>query len=157
MSQRSNSPTDNRPWLRDVHEERKQRSLQIGQATIDALVAERTPVTLKNIHERSKELDWEGKGIHPNTIKTNPTLYEYYKEHSKTYKQKHSKRRIVVPDVGDDTVFRRIKLERDLTNVRLQYRKMSKAELVERLIHAEQFIANNHKKWTAMQFEKFRK
>ena len=37
--------------------------------TIDTLVSNGIPVTYKNIHEKSKELDVTGKGIHANTIK----------------------------------------------------------------------------------------
>lgn len=70
MSQLSNiTPSGNRPWLKSVHEQRKERSIQLGIQAIDALVADKTPVTLKNIHEKSKELDSNGKGIHSNTIK----------------------------------------------------------------------------------------
>jgi len=82
MRQPSASPSDRRPWLREVHDGCKQRSIEIGKASIDALAADGTAVTLKNIHERSKALDPEGKGIHSNTVTTNAELYEYYKAHS---------------------------------------------------------------------------
>jgi hypothetical protein len=51
---------------------------------IDDLVADELPVTYKNIHKKSRELDPTGKGIHANTIKRNEKLYTYYKQCSKT-------------------------------------------------------------------------
>lgn len=156
MSQSSKWTKDKRPWLKDVHEERKQRSFQLGKQTIDALVAEGSSVTLSKIREKSKDIDPDNKCIHPNTVKSNEELYEYYKARSRTFKIQHTNRR-TTSQGSFDTVFRRINPERDLTNVRHKYMKMSKAELVERLIQAEQFIAKNHQKWTAKHFEQYQK
>lgn len=161
MNQLSTLTHDDRPWLHIVHEKKKERSFQLGKKAIDALMKEGISVTLKSIHEKSRELDAKGKGIHPNTVKSNELLYGYYKLHSKTYKQKQKKKQKKKPpspiNLSIDTVLRRINPERDHTHVRQKYMKLSKHELVERLIHAEQFIASNHQKWTAQFFENFSK
>ena len=78
--------SDKRPWLDRVHQQRKERSVSLGMATIDFLVKQEIPVTYHTIREHSKQVDPQGKGIHPNTIKRNDELYAYYQKHSHTYK-----------------------------------------------------------------------
>jgi hypothetical protein len=157
LSRISTLTNNDRPWLHTVHEKKKDRSFQLGKTTIDVLVQEGIPVTLKNIHEKSSELDSTGKGIHPNTVSSNDQLYEYYKQFSKTYKQKQTKKSPPTINLTNETVLIRLNSERDLTHVRQKYMKLSKHELVERLIQAEQFIANNHNNWSAQLFDKFTK
>ncbi|MEI2311261.1 hypothetical protein [Bacillus nitratireducens] len=148
---------NNRTWLKRVHESRSQRSLLLGKGAIDLLVKQNLPVTLKTVSEKSKEIDSEGKGIHPNTITTNPELNEYYKLHSKTYKQKSNsnqylqKRSIAFAPVD----YRRTRANRNVENAERKYMKMPKKELVQRLILAEQYIAENNEAWVAKQFEQF--
>ncbi|HDR7893179.1 hypothetical protein COM24_29085 [Bacillus toyonensis] len=148
---------NNRTWLKGVHESRSQRSLLLGKGAIDLLVKQNLPVTLKTVSEKSKEIDSEGKGIHPNTITTNPQLNEYYKQHSKTYKQKsNSNQSLQKCSVAFTSVdYRRIRADRSIENTERKYIKMSKKELVQRLILAEQYIAENNEAWVAKQFEQF--
>ncbi|MGS0530237.1 hypothetical protein ACU80C_30460 (plasmid) [Bacillus mycoides] len=148
---------NNRTWLKGVHESRSQRSLLLGKGAIDLLVKQNLPVTLKTVSEKSKEIDSEGKGIHPNTITTNPQLNEYYKQHSKTYKQKsNSNQSLQKCSVAFTSVdYRRIRADRSIENTERKYIKMSKKELVQRLILAEQYIAENNKMWAGKQFEQF--
>lgn len=155
MSQVSKLKNDERPWLHAVHEKNKDRSFQIGKSAIDALVKEGNPVTLNSIHNKSKAIDPIGKGIHPNTIKTNELLFGYYKQHSQSYKKRQTNKQPSQLNVRHDIDLRRIKPNRDPVNIRNQYMKLSKQELVARLIQAEQFIAEKHSKWTAKIFEGF--
>src|SRR5690606_11825472 len=112
---------------------------------IDLLIKRGKPVTYSNAADISKEIDLEGKGIHPNTIRTNEQLYEYYKQHSITYKQKmNGQNKKTNYDVTVDEInFRKIKSNRNLKNVHRKYMKLSKKELVQLLISAEQYIAEN--------------
>ncbi|EPC8419428.1 hypothetical protein EXW45_09310 [Bacillus wiedmannii] len=148
---------NNKTWLKGVHESRSRRSLLLGKEAIDLLVKGNLPVTLKTVSEKSKEIDSEGKGIHSNTIMTNPELNEYYKQHSKTYKQKSNsdqylqKRSVAFAPVD----YRRIRADRSIDNTERKYMKMSKKELVQRLILAEQYIVENNKAWLTKQFEQF--
>ncbi|QRG67401.1 hypothetical protein [Brevibacillus choshinensis] len=155
MNQISTFTNDERPWLRAVHEKKKTRSVQLGKSAIDSLVKEGKPVTLNNIHNRSKELDPTGKGIHPNTIKTNEELFDYYKQHSHTHKQRQTNKPPSSLNMPQDTHLRRINPNRNLVHLRQKYMKLTKQELVARLIQAEQFIAENQTKWTASMFEQF--
>ncbi|WP_242218656.1 hypothetical protein [Bacillus cereus group sp. BfR-BA-01380] len=149
---------DNRTWLKKVHESRSQRSLLLGKEAIDLLVKQNLPVTLKTVSEKSKEINPEGKGIHRNTISTNQELNAYYKQHSETYKKKSNsnksaqKRSVAFTPVD----YRRIRSERSIKNTERKYMKMSKKELVQRLILAEQYIAENNSKWVANYFEMFK-
>lgn len=157
MSQLSNvTPSGDRPWLKTVHEQRKRRSIQLGIRTINTLVADGIPVTWKNIQGKSKEIDSEGKGIHSNTIKRNEELYSYYKQHSRTFKVKQVKKKPLSSLTFDESTIRKLSPDRNLSNVRTKYMKLSKEELVARLIQTEQYVALNQKKWIASHFEMFK-
>ncbi|MFJ7917186.1 MULTISPECIES: hypothetical protein [unclassified Lysinibacillus] len=67
-------------------DEAKERSVSLGMDTIDFLVEQGIQVTYQAIREHSKQVDPQGKGINPNTIKRNDQLYMYYQRHSHTYK-----------------------------------------------------------------------
>jgi hypothetical protein len=155
MSQLSTLTNDDRPWLHTVHEKNKARSFQLGKSAIDSLVNEGRSVTLNSIHHKSKEVDPTSKGIHPNTIKTNELLFDYYKQHSHTYKQRQTNKPPSQLNLTQDTDLRRIRPNRDLAHLRQKYMQLTKQELVDKLIQAEQFIAENHSKWTASIFEGF--
>jgi hypothetical protein len=157
MSHQFNSKNE-RTWLKDVHQTRHNRSFQLGKKAIDLLVNQGLPVTLKTVSEKSKEIDPEGKGIHPNTITTNQELNEYYKQYSKTYKKRlNVNKSIQKRSIENSPIdYRRMSGERNLKNVEMRYMKLTKKELVQRLIQAEQYIAENNKKWVAQHFEKFK-
>jgi hypothetical protein len=154
MSHTFNS-TNDRLWLKVSHQKRSNRSVEIGKQAIDLLVKNGEPVTYTNVADISKVIDPEGKGIHPNTIRTNEQLYEYYKQNSLTYKQKENSKN-VKPILNNDIDYRKVKPNRNVDNAQRKYMKLSKKELVQRLILAEQYIAENNSKWVANHFEKFK-
>ncbi|MEY9976239.1 hypothetical protein [Lysinibacillus sp. RC79] len=147
---------DNHQWLDKVHQQRKKRSVSIGKQTIDFLVAQGIPVTYHNISEHSKSFDDNGKGIHMNTIKRNEELHAYYKQHSRTYKVKNTRKKPVLPSKFDEATLRRISPERDINNAKNKYMQLTKEELVNRLISVEQYVAENQKRWVANHFEQFK-
>lgn len=153
MTLQSPSEAD-RPWLKESHKKRQQRSLELGKQAIQMLIAKGATVTLSAVKAASKEIDPTGKGIHSNTVKTNAELFECYKQHSKTYAKKHR-----TPPVQTNSSMQvdlmRIDPNRNLTQVRSRYCKFSKAELIGKLIAAEQCIADNHSKWTRHLFAQF--
>ncbi|PLR83014.1 hypothetical protein CVD25_10085 [Bacillus canaveralius] len=157
MSHTFNTIND-RPWLKESHRKRSNRSVEIGIQAIDLLIQNGEPVTYSNIAEISKKIDPKGKGIHPNTIRTNEQLYDYYKQHSLTYKQKEnsSNKKSTLNTNSDEFDFRRIKSNRNIDNTHNKYMKLSKKELVQRLILAEKFIVDNQKRWIVNYFEKFK-
>lgn len=157
MSHTFNSKNE-RAWLSESHQKRRNRSVELGKQAIDLLIKKGRPITFSSIAEQSKEIDTEGKGLHPNTIRTNEQLYDYYKQHSKTYKQKNNGKsnRLNSSVTIEDIEFHKIKPNRNLENVQRKYLKLSKKELVQRLVSAEQYIAENNTKWVANHFESFK-
>lgn len=157
MSQTFNSK--NEPvWLKDSYQRRSNRSVELGKQSINQLIKIGEPITYTTIAKRSKEIDPEGKGIHPNTIRTNEQLYEYYKQYSKTHKQKKNSPNN--PLNGPLTIkgieFYNIRPNRNRDNLKKKYMKLSKKELMQRLILAEEYIAENNTKWVASHFESFK-
>ena len=148
--------SDKHQWLDKVHQQRKKRSVSIGKQTIDFLVGQDIPVTYHNISENSKSFDDNGKGIHMNTIKRNEDLHAYYKQHSRTYKVKHTRKKSVMLSKFDETALRRISSERDVNNAKKKYMQLSKDDLVNRLIAVEQYVAQNQERWVANHFEQFK-
>jgi hypothetical protein len=65
-------------WLEDHYLERKKRTLELVIKSVDLLISKKRPVTLSNISQISKEIDPEGKGIHPNSIRVNSEAHTYY-------------------------------------------------------------------------------
>ncbi|KEZ49899.1 hypothetical protein [Metabacillus indicus] len=157
MSQTFN-PKNEPVWLKDSHLRRSNRSIELGKQAINQLINKGEPITYTAIAEQSKEIDPEGKGIHPNTIRTNEQLYEYYKQHSKTHKQKRNRKNPVFNRSinSNDWGFSKIKTGRNPDNLKRKYMKLTKAELVQRLILTEEFIAENNTKWVASYFESFK-
>lgn len=150
--------TNDRQWLKESHQKRSNRSVAIGKKAIDLLIKKGELVTYTNIVQISKEVDPEKKGIHSNTIRTNEQLYNYYKQHSNTYKQKEKNRKIK-PNHNiamDEISFRKINPHRNFENTYRKYMKLSKQELVKRLFLAEQYIAENNSNWVANQFNAFK-
>ena len=152
----SNQPNNPHPWLQEVYNKKAERAFELGKQTIDVL-EEGLDVTHSSVEKKSKELDPSGKGIHQNTIKSNPNLYVYYKENSKSYKRwaSHKRQSIVNKEITATIEYSHIKLTRDLNTVRKRYTKMSKQALVERLIQAEQLLAEGFQGWLAEQFGAF--
>ncbi|MGE7910297.1 hypothetical protein [Lysinibacillus xylanilyticus] len=145
-----------RPWLTENYKNRSDRAIRIGKETIDRLITKGIPVTFANVAQSSKEVDIEGKGIHENTIRSNVELYKYYKQHSKTYKQRENSKGIKPNSLKLDVNFQMLKADHNLDNLHRKYMKLSKQELVQRLILAEQYISENQNKRVTDHFESFK-
>ncbi|MEB2293323.1 hypothetical protein [Priestia megaterium] len=150
--------TNERPWLTQNHKNSKERSVQLGKEAIDYLLHNQLGVTLQSIADTTKKLDPQGSGIHSNTVRTNEELYALYKQHSLTYKQKKSSRTIQqLPSNNQESIdYRRLMKNRNINQIQAKYMKMSKKELVQRLLQAEQYIAENNRTWVAQHFETFK-
>ncbi|MNO76842.1 hypothetical protein D3C76_679280 [compost metagenome] len=146
-----------RPWLQIAREKRAMRTVNLGKRAIDLLLSESEVITFSNIAKKSRVVDSEGKGIHPNSIRSNTELYEYYKNNSGSYKKvslAREKKR-VSQEFIEKIDFTQIKKDRDLSRVCIRYKQMTKIQLIERLIQAEQYIVESHHSWLVEQFEKY--
>lgn len=153
MNQHSDSKPDQsvRPWL-DIHyDKRKQRTLELVKLSVDTLRKQGKEVTISSVSNISKELDPDCKGIHPNTLRTNPEAHQYYSKYNNSFKRKQIKKS-KLKNSSNSYNFEDIKMDRDLATVRSRYNKLTKSELIERLIQAEQYITDNRHAWIEAQF-----
>ena len=124
-----------RPWLHVLYQARRERTVTFVKAAVDRLVGEGKTVTIEAICQVSREVDSEGKGIKKAGVLGNAEAYAYYQQHSTTYQQAHRKlRHAPRQQPTRSTTLPHIDLDRDVTRVRQRYAKLSKAELVERLL-----------------------
>lgn len=153
----SNPLNKERPWLEKHYCDRRNRTVELVKNSVTFLLSKDKPVTLSNIAQISKQIDPERKGIHPNTIRVNPEAHAYYSKHSKTYKKamirckqkKKNKKTISTEN------FENIKPNRNLVALQSRYKNLTKEELVNRLIAAEEYIVENNQKWLYKQFEDY--
>ncbi len=140
-------------WLNGYYSSNKERAFKLGVSAIDSLLKEGKRISYRSVALRAKEIDPEGKGIHANTLKTNEDLYLYYLKHcnSTNYNDRIDKSKIML----DDSIYRNIKLDRDIESVKKRYSRLSKSELIALLINAEQYIAEQNQIWLKQEFEKF--
>ncbi|MHA6484240.1 hypothetical protein ACX1C1_20310 [Paenibacillus sp. strain BS8-2] len=155
MRQKSESPVNNElSWLQVRYEQRKNRSVELGINAIDKLVKDNNPVSYRTVSELTRELDPDGEGIHPNTIRKNSELHDYFVRH-RTAKPYKPRKRAVKQLLDEMDSFKQIKINRDLERVRQRYMQSTKAELVEHLIRLELYVAQQNQIWLKNEFEKF--
>lgn len=128
--------------------------MTLVKAAVDRLVGEGKTVTIEAICQVSREVDPEGKGIKKAGVLGNAEAYAYYQQHSTTYQQAHRKlRHAPRQQPARSTTLPHIDLDRDVTRVRQRYVKLSKAELVERLLSVEHAYGRLEHQLTCLQFE----
>ena len=154
MRQIFESTKQEKTWLNEINQQRKQRSLELGILAIDQLVQDKKKITYESVSQTSKFIDPEGKGIHTNTIKSNVELREYFLEKRN---RKYLKKKITATDVSSAHFpnFMSLKPERDVTRLKKQYMTMKKEDLIDRLIQIEEYVAVHNKRWLNEQFEKY--
>jgi hypothetical protein len=159
VSSRSNhAPTNDHhephPWLEEkVYAKLRQRTVDLVKQSVDALRKDNQRVSLATVAAKSKELDTEsnGKGISESAILDNQEARAYYKQYRSWLgsSRKQAKPLVVASPVSLGTV----KLGRDEQRVRQRYLRMGKEALVERLIAAEQTLAEQRERWLSQQDE----
>jgi hypothetical protein len=132
-------------WLKEsVWKPRYERTVKLVKESIDSLKSEGKLTSINAIIERSRILDSNsGKGISRNAIINNPEAYEYYKIHC-SYKNKSNKSLKKNLEIPDRMVF---KPDRDLNRLRRRYGKLTKAELVEKVLLLEEYICTKEQHW----------
>lgn len=121
-----------KPWLEKEYEEKRNRAFTIGKTAIDELIKQ---------------------GKHANTVRSNEVLYEYYLQFARTVKTTKSRTK---PTSQGISSYQHLKPNRDLVQVQKRYLKMSRGDLVARLIEAEEYIAQHQTAWQRSLFEKFK-
>ncbi len=147
------SPKQERPWLKQYHQARQQRTVDLVKAAVDQLLKDGQTVTLEAICTRSREVDAEGKGIKKAGIIGNAEAHAYYRKHSTTYQRGLGYQRRKGRTKRVSTIPSRIDPDRDRDRARQRYLLQSKRDLVERLLTAEQELGTCQQQLAQLQFE----
>ncbi|MEQ7049898.1 hypothetical protein ABN764_04475 [Paenibacillaceae sp. P-4] len=67
--------------LQETYDKRKKRVYDLGVKAIDILRKELKVVSYQTVSAKTKEIDTEGNGNHPNTIRSNEKLQAYFAEY----------------------------------------------------------------------------
>lgn len=134
--------------LQKIYDAREQRTFDLVKNSVDALMSQKQKISLTTIVNKSKELDPESKGVSISAIQRNEKANAYYKRHQ-SYKNSATKRSSVAVKKLSEVESPRIKLDRDLARVRQRYLKLSKSELVDRILVVEQALAQKEQNLNA--------
>ena len=129
------------PWLEEkVYQVCRQRTVDLVKRSIDALLQARRRVSLASIVEESRRADPNGVGISRSAIYSNQEAYALFTAHCSA-KQGTRNAKPPATTTADEAGPPRIAADRNLTRLRQRYRRMTKEELANRLIHVEQAYA----------------
>lgn len=127
-------------WLTEqVYLPKRQRTVDLVHASIDALRKTQSRVSLASIAAKSRELDPDRVGISESAILTNEEARAYYEQHRSWKHQRRPPTSTQKPSRNPEPGS--IKLTRDQVRAHQRYQRLSKGELVDRLIVAEQSAA----------------
>lgn len=132
--------------LADVYRAKEQRTYNLVRESVDALFNEKVQISLNKIVAKSKELDPQGKGVSISAIQRNEPANAYYKKH-RTYQNTPTQNSSIVAKEIQETDLSRIKADRNISNVRSRYLKMSREALVDRLLLVEHALAKGEDLW----------
>ncbi|MBD2098483.1 hypothetical protein H6F90_25770 [Trichocoleus sp. FACHB-591] len=133
-------------WLQEkVYSPKMERTVRLVKASVDALVQAKQTVSKATVVAKSKELDPEGQGVCASAIKRNADAFAYYEKH-RSYKEPQG-RRVVPAKESIETDSLRIKPNRDENRARQRYLKLTKEQLVARLIVVENAFAQQQECW----------
>ncbi len=131
--------------LKKVYAAKERRTVDLVKISIDALVKENQQVSLSAIVAKSKEFDSEARGVSISAIQRNELANTYYKQY-RNYEIPRKKQLASVKQISPKNTFH-VKLDRELGRVRRRYLKLSKGELVDKLITIEQALAEQEERW----------
>jgi hypothetical protein len=131
-----------------VYERRRRRTVRLAELTIATLERAGDRPSLAAIARTSKTVDpTDPDGVSESAILHNEEAYALYRQHADRKRQTARKpspnRRI---DLGDDSRIR-VSIDRDRGRARQRYLRSTKADLVERLLAAEQACAEMEARW----------
>jgi hypothetical protein len=143
------SPSSEPPaWLSKVYERRRRRTVRLVELSIAALTRVGERASLAAIARVSKTIDpADPGGISESAILHNEGAYALYRRHADRVRASAQARstndRI---EIGNGNPIR-VSPNRDHGRARLRYQRMSKTELVERLLAVERAYADMEDRW----------
>ena len=151
MPRRSSLTESSAPaWLAEqVYEPKRQRTIDLVRQSVEALRREKARISLASIAAKSRELDLTGAGISESAILTNMEARAYYEQHRSWKHQRRPPTSSPKPEKRLSTGS--VKLTRDEVRARQRYQRLSKGDLVDRLLTAERNVAEWEQRWLAHQ------
>jgi hypothetical protein len=151
MPQPSSSNEASAPvWLTEqVYQPKRQRTVDLVRQSIDALREAQARVSLASIAARSREFDPDGVGISESAILTNEEARAYYEQHRSWKHQRRPPTSTQKPKIRPEPGS--MKLARDEVRARQRYQRLSKKELIDRLLAAERSSAEWEQRFLAHQ------
>jgi len=147
-----NRKSEPHPWLEEkVYARLRQRTVDLVKQSVNQLRLDKQRISLVTIAAKSKELDPEHRGISESAILDNQEARSYYEQHRSWRGSSRKRAKPLV--VASPAVPPVVKFGRDEQRVRQRYLRMSKEVLVERLITAEQTLAEQRERWLGQQDE----
>jgi|SRR6266567_4209845 len=143
-----NASPKNEPyhWLEEkVYAPLRQRTVDLVKRSVDALLKDKQRVSLSTVAAKSREFD--EKGI----SESDQEARAYYEQH-RTW-QGNRKRRAKALTGASPAKVGPVKPDRDEQRARQRYLRMSKEELVERLMAVERTCAEARERWLIQQDE----
>jgi hypothetical protein len=125
-------------WLGAVYAVRRERTTDLVWTTIDTLQKEGKPVSITSVEAVSRHLDPLGKGVSQSALLHNLEARHY--EAHRTWKGGRSKRATPHGRLSEPATS---KCDRDLARARQPYLRLSKRDIVERVLAVEQACAEH--------------
>lgn len=140
----SNPPKE---WLEEVYNSRKNRTISITQKSIELLISRQEKISLNNIIKISREVDT--KGISHSAILNNHEARKLYETYRNWLPSKKKLSNQIPEQINLYNL--NIKTDRNLSSVKKRLSKLTKIQLMERLLIVEEAYALLHKKWLDQQ------
>jgi hypothetical protein len=133
-------------WLvEQVYTPKRQRTIALVKQSVEILKQESQRISLASIAAKSKEVDPDHIGVSESAILSNEEARGFYELH-RSWKQ--ARRALVRPtEPPAHPRIGSIKLDRDEERTRLRYLRLSKQDLVQRLLALERAYAEDKEQW----------
>ena len=140
----------NRPWLEQTYAVRRQRTVDLTCSAIAHLKQQGQPVSLASIVLASKVVDREQRGISSSAILSNADARSAYEQarHWRPLTSYVARKR-----ESANPFELHIKVDRNEGDARRRLKRLSKLELIDRLILVEGAFAQLKEKWLEQQNE----
>src|SRR5262249_32045862 len=145
---RSSPSSEPRAWLQDVYERRRRRTVRFVGLSVAALTTAGERASLAAIARTSKTIDpSDPDGVSESAILHNEEAYALYQQHAARPRQTRQNPPATRHTNAADGNRIRMRADRDSERSRQRYLRASKAELVERLLKAENAYAAMENRW----------
>jgi hypothetical protein len=128
--------TTERPWLEQIYQQRRQRTIELTRKAISYLQSQQTGISLSRIVAASRIVDVARKGVSSSGILTNEVAMQLYVESRDWRPLKSPFKRIK----DAHPLALRQRPNNGKASVSSSLRRMTKAELVERVLQLEQAL-----------------